>query len=302
MFKKLLAFFNEQKSDSLSLGEWEITFNSIPDFIFIMDKSHTIVKANKAFADMFHVRPEELIGRKCFEIVHQSHHPFPKCPFEETLLDSKAHTEEIIDPHLGGAVLLITTAPLLSKTGEVQGAVHIAKDITAFKQAENALRESEERYRTLVDNLNIGIYRNTAGPEGHFLQVNPFIVKLFGYASRDEFMKLKVADLYVRREERQEFMTEIMQNGSAQEKELFLRKKDGTTFWAAVTARLSRDEKGDILWIDGTLQDITERKRLREDMQKHIDALERFQRVTVERELRMKELKKEIGELKNHPQ
>ncbi len=300
MLKKLLAFFREKKSGSLSLGAWEVTFNSIPDFIFIMDKHHTIIKANKAFSDIFHKQPEELIGKKCFELVHQTHHAFPKCPFEGTLLDARAHTEEIIDPHLGGAVLLVTTAPLLSKAGEVQGAVHIAKDMTAFKKAEHALRESEERYRTLVDNLNIGIYRNTIGPQGKFLQVNPFIVSMFGYQTSEEFMRVSVSDLYVFPEKRQEFTSEITKNGFVKGKEIYLKKKSGDAFWAAVTARIQYDAKGDILWIDGTIQDITDRKQLEENMHKHIEALERFQKVTVERELRMKELKKEIGELKNH--
>ena len=67
---------------------------------------------------------------------------------------------------------------------------------------EEELQKSEEKYRTLVENVNIGVYRNTGGPHGRFLQVNPALAKMHGYNSVEELMKVSVSDLYQNPEER----------------------------------------------------------------------------------------------------
>jgi PAS domain S-box-containing protein len=129
-----------------------------------------------------------------------------------------------------------------------------------------AMRESEEKYRTLVENVPIGVYRNTPGPHGDFLQANRAMVKIFGYDSIDEFMKIHVSDLYQNPEERKLFVEEIMRNGSVKDRELLLRKKDGTPIWISVTANVVCDDKGNIEWIDGVLEDITLKRRLEEQL------------------------------------
>jgi PAS domain S-box-containing protein len=129
-----------------------------------------------------------------------------------------------------------------------------------------ALRESEEKYRTLVENVSIGVYRNTTGPHGRFLQANRAMVKIFGYDSIDEFMKIHVSDLYQDPEERKLFVEEISLNGSVKDRELLLRKKDGTPIWVSVTANAESDDEGNIKWIDGVLEDITLKRRLEEQL------------------------------------
>jgi PAS domain S-box-containing protein len=129
-----------------------------------------------------------------------------------------------------------------------------------------ALRESEEKYRTLVENVPIGVFRNTAGPHGRFLQANRAMVKIFGYDSIDEFMNIQVSDLYQDPGERRLFVEEISLNGSVKDRELLLRKKDGTPIWVSVTANVECDDEGNIRWIDGVLEDITLKRRLEEQL------------------------------------
>ena len=74
--------------------------------------------------------------------------------------------------------------------------IQLKDEIEERKQAEGLLRKSEEKYKSLANNLNVGIFRNTVGSEGEFLEANPAIVKMFGFDSRDEFLKLRVIDLY----------------------------------------------------------------------------------------------------------
>lgn len=123
------------------------------------------------------------------------------------------------------------------------------------------LMVSEEKYRSLVNNVNIGVYRNTGGPQGKFLEANPAIAKMLGYDSVDEFMKISVADFYKNPENRKLFIDEITKKGSVKNKELFVRRKDDRLIWISVTANAKFDSKGNIEWIDGVLEDITERKR-----------------------------------------
>jgi PAS domain S-box-containing protein len=120
--------------------EWNKTFNSITDFIFILDNENHITKANRAFFDVIKAKPEDVIGRKCFEIMHKTNQPWPMCPHQKTLQDNKTHTEEVDDPNIG-IPILVTISPIFNENGKLLGSVHIAKDISAIKNTEKELRK-----------------------------------------------------------------------------------------------------------------------------------------------------------------
>ena len=128
------------------------------------------------------------------------------------------------------------------------------------------LRTSEERYRTLVDNVPIGLYRNTPGATGQMLEINPALLRMFGYASREAFLRKSVADLYVHPADREAFSNRLLAEGSLSRAEVQLRKHDGAPFWAAVTAQVVRDAQGRPLFFDGMIEDVTERKRAEEEL------------------------------------
>jgi len=133
---------------------------------------------------------------------------------------------------------------------------------TAELQAANAaLAKSEERYRSLVNNLNVGVYRNTPGPEGRFIQVNPALARMHGYDSVEEFQKVRVADLYQDPVERKVFIAGLLRQGAMVNHELRLKKKDGTAIYGSVSATVHRGADGEVDWIDGVLEDITQRKQ-----------------------------------------
>ena len=145
--------------------------------------------------------------------------------------------------------------------------------IVERRDAEEALKESEEKYRTLIENLNIGVYRNTGGPQGRFIQANPAMLKIFGYETPGDFLEIYVSDLYQNPEERRLYIEEVSKKGFVKDREVLMRKKDGTSLWASVTANVQYDEKGVIRWIDGVLEDITERRHL-EDQLRHAQKME----------------------------
>jgi len=140
------------------------------------------------------------------------------------------------------------------------------RDISDRKQAEEALAESEEKYKSLTNNLNVGVYRNSVGSKGKFIEANPAIVKMFGYDSRGKFLKIGVSNLYKNPLKRKEFTSKIAKAGSIKNEVLELQKKDGTEFIGSVSAVAVKNKKGDIKYFDGIIEDITERKRAEESL------------------------------------
>ena len=132
--------------------EWTDTFNSISDFVFILDQESTIIKANRAFLAAIKMNREDVVGKKCYEIVHKNNVPWPNCPHQKTITDGKAHTEQVDDPGLG-LPLLITTSPILNEYGETSGSVHIAKDISEIVRTENELKKLKEKLEVEAQGL-----------------------------------------------------------------------------------------------------------------------------------------------------
>ncbi len=137
----------------------------------------------------------------------------------------------------------------------------IIYDISERREAEERLRESEEEHRTLIENLSAGVYRNTGGARGGFIKANPAIAEMFGYDSVEAFMEVAVSDLYVDPDDRKRFVDEVKEKGFVKERELRLKKRDGTPFWASCTAALTCDDHGGILWMDGIIYDVSARKK-----------------------------------------
>ena len=155
----------------------------------------------------------------------------------------------------------------------------LTEEITRRRQIEETLIESEEIFRTIIENINIGIYRlaierDEHGLYGRYAQANPALVKILGYESLDSFKRVHIADHYESPEDRKFIMEEIMKKGILKNREFRLRKKDGTPLWASVTGKAHYDEHGNILWVDGIIEDITEHKRMEEEREKLIQALQ----------------------------
>jgi len=119
--------------------EWQTTFDSINDMVSIQDRDYKLIRLNKAYADAVGMKMQDIIGRPCHEVVHNAASHILNCPQHRTLETKKAMTQEIFEPRLG-AYLEVSTSPIFDKTGEVIGAVHIAKNISERKRAENLIR------------------------------------------------------------------------------------------------------------------------------------------------------------------
>ncbi len=128
-------------------------------------------------------------------------------------------------------------------------------------QQETDLRKSEERYRSLVENLPIGLYRITPGVNGRFLMFNFAIVRMFGYDSAEDFCRTSFANLYADPLENKGFFEKLLFRGKVVAEEFRLEKKNGEEMWGAVTANVVRNSADEIVYFDGMIEDITERKQ-----------------------------------------
>ena len=119
-------------------------FNSITDLVSIHDKDFTLVKVNRVFADTFKMKPEEAIGKKCYEIIHGAKEPPADCPHKRTIATKQPHRAEYWDAHLG-LYLEASTSPIFDEDGEFIASVHIAKDITEHKKAGKILKATNQQ-------------------------------------------------------------------------------------------------------------------------------------------------------------
>ena len=129
-----------------------------------------------------------------------------------------------------------------------------------LQKREEALRESEQPYRSLVDKLKIGVYRSQAEPPGRFIQANPAMASIFGYDSVEEFLQQDVETLFQRTSDRAAFLEKLAKQGTLTDEELALCKKDGTPIWCTYNIAAHFDEQGRIEWIDGVMENVTEQK------------------------------------------
>ncbi len=134
-----VARFRAENALLQAKEEWERTFDSVPDLIAILDDRYRILRANQAMAARLHDTPTHVVGLKCFSCMHGTDRPPESCPHTRTLQDGQEHVAEVHEGRLGGD-FLISTTPLRNEHGQLVGAVHVARDITALKQAEERIR------------------------------------------------------------------------------------------------------------------------------------------------------------------
>ncbi len=126
------------------------------------------------------------------------------------------------------------------------------------------LRKSEEQVRSLLADLPVGIYRRTIARHGRLLAANAALAKLLGYDSVEEFLNLKLADVYMDVADLREFSRRLLTSGQVSGVELRLKRRDGTPMWGSFSARIVPNAQGEAAYVDGIMEDITDRKQAEE--------------------------------------
>jgi PAS domain S-box-containing protein len=145
-----------------------------------------------------------------------------------------------------------------------EGIFILSIDITERKQAEEALKASEAKYHTLFEEVPVGLYRTT--PDGRVLDVNLAMIQMLGYPDRKSLLETNAKDLYVKSEDRKQLKKALEDKGVLEKFEHRLRRYDGKTIWMLDTARAVFDANRQVLFYEGSLQDINDRKQAEEEL------------------------------------
>lgn len=262
-----------------ALRRSEIRYKSIYDrsllCLYIYDFEGNFLDANNAALDLLGYNREELPNINLATILDVDQLPMARQMIEE--IKSTGSQRESVQYRLlhknGSYVWIETEGTLLHKNGKPFAIQGIARDITKRVITLAALRQSEQKYKTLTENVNIGIYRNTVGPTGKFIEANPAIVKMFGHESKEQFLKIGVSDLYQVPADRKRFNEKMLTYGFVKDEILQLKKRDGTPFFASVSAVAIKDEQGKIQYYDGIIDDITDRIKAEQDLKESYQRL-----------------------------
>ena len=114
-------------------GKWKQTFDAVPDLIMILDNEYRVVRANQATLDRLRITEDEIIGKKCFSMFHNTATPPARCPHRLLLVDGKEHSVEITEDGLGGT-FDVSVSPLFDAQGRLTGSVHMARDINTTQK------------------------------------------------------------------------------------------------------------------------------------------------------------------------
>ncbi|MEI7989255.1 MAG: PAS domain S-box protein, partial [Chloroflexota bacterium] len=149
---------------------------------------------------------------------------------------------------------------VIRKENQACGLRGVVIDISEIKRSELALQESEERYRNLYENSTVGLYRTT--PDGRITLANPALIEMLGFSSFEEFSSRNLEEEgYAPGYERAHFVEMIEQTGEVKGLESAWTRKDGSVIFVSESAGETRDEQGKVLYYDGTVEDISARKK-----------------------------------------
>lgn len=227
---------------------------------------------------LWNAASEKLYGWKSDEVIGQFPPTIPENQYgsHQAICEQVLNGESITDLEMtrlrkDGVIIYIalSLAPLRDVNGDIYAMMSIGMDISERRKTEEALRQSEERLRSLYENTTIGFYRTT--PNGRILMANPVAVKMLGYSSFEELAKLNLEHAgYAPSYSRDDFKNRLEKNGMVLGIESAWITKNGATIFVRESTKAIRDEKGNVLYYDGTFEDITDRKMAEIQIQKDL--------------------------------
>src|SRR5712664_3724720 len=243
-----------------SKQQWVQDIDAISDFIVVHDRDWKIVRTNRSLADHLGLPPVALVGEAVSSLrtLAEGDGTLP-CPF--CLYIGLSKEEHIISS--AEKIYLVSTSRASGITEEDERTIHVLKDITDR-------REAERRYRELYDSIQEGLFFAT--PDGKFLDVNDAMVRMLGYASREELLRDDVgAFLYPEPGARGRLLAAIRKTGVLRNHEESLRRKDGTLLYTLQNITAVRDSQGKINQFRGLMLDVTEQKTFQAQLQRERD-------------------------------
>ena len=160
-------------------SEWKAIFDSISDAVCVLDKNNLIKYCNKTMTTLCGLTEAEIFGKRCWKIVHNTDDHYPNCPL---LVMENTLRRESQDMEIKGRWFQVTVDPILDEKKKLFQTVHIIRDISMQKQAEEELKRAADRFRAMIDTAPYGAYLYELMPDGRliFIGANKSADKILG--------------------------------------------------------------------------------------------------------------------------
>jgi PAS domain S-box-containing protein len=234
--------------------QWAYTFDSIGDPILVHDHEGRILRTNLRLCHLLGREATAVMGRAVTELLFRREVSYRTCPYCEGL----AGEGDEPDPWLQG-YFLASNSTFADPSGRQLGTVHVLKDITERKRA-------EEKYRTLVASVQEGVFIST--PPGRFLDFNDAMLRITGYERREELLGADIPRMYVNPADRERLKRLLQEHGAVSDFEFEIRRKDGEVRTVMESSIAVRDAEGGVTAYQGFLLDISERKRAEQEIRR----------------------------------
>ena len=266
-----------EKALRTSEAELRALFSAMTDYIAVFDAHGRYQKILDTSSDLLYNPDLERTGKSVYEVLPPEQATLFMITIQRALNSNQTIT---LDYTLPIQSLISQPERNEQSTSSVKGATNqeawfsatisplpgnrviwVARDITQQKMAETVLRETEAKYRGIVENATDGIFQTT--PDGYCISANPALLRMYGYESLREFMEEvgDVSKLYVEAGHRKQFVKLLEHNGVLAQFESQIKRRNGEIIWISENARVVKDETGKINHYEGIVQDITVRKQ-----------------------------------------
>jgi len=267
--KFVTSFFDitERKLTEDKLRESEIRFRSLvensSDEISIISADGTLLYESPSTNPTLGYKHGEYLGRDLLQLVHVDDVERVQRKLSELARDPDLHPREQfrIRHQNGDWIWVEAVASNMLDEPSVEGIVINYHDVTERIEADLALQEAERDYRSIYENASAGIFRSS--PQGRFLKVNSTMAKMYGYDSAQDMLAsiTNISEqIYFEPDDRVKFQRALETRGGVAAIENQNLRKDGSVIWTSTNARPVKNDKGEIIYYEGFIQDITERK------------------------------------------
>jgi diguanylate cyclase (GGDEF)-like protein/PAS domain S-box-containing protein len=265
IFTGFIHDLSDRKRAESALKESEQKLRTLvtnaPIVLFAIDRDGIFTHSEGKGLESLGLKPGESVGQSVWEAYRD--HPDILAQIRRAL-SGESHTATV---RIGEIAFETRYAPYRDSNGHVMGIIGVATDITEQHRADQLLRASEARYRTLFERNLAGVFRSNL--DGRILDCNESFARIFGYSSPEEVLDQRAQRLYLRPEDRSVFLSRLGERNSLSNYESCVRRRDGTPMWVLENATLVEGPDGGRSVIEGTIIDITERKRAEEQV-KHL--------------------------------
>ncbi len=282
-----------------SKKQMENILNAAGSGIRIVEKNFQIRAINKTLSKMTNTDINEVKKIKCRDFFKSEHCGTENCALNRAVKTGKVFQEERLMFTKDGKKIpcLTKITPLKNEDGEIIGIIEDYRDISSIKEAEQLLKEEEERFRRFFESSPDYCYM--VDPSGKIIDINKSAVNILGYNSKEEIIgKQIIPSVYVESEKNRakDLVIKWKKTGKLRNERIKIKSKNGKRF-VLLSVDDVKDKFGKIIYSILTQKDITDIIEVENKLKNKLDELERYKKVTIGRELKMIELKKRIKEL-----